>query len=846
MRKNRIIFGAVLVSVLIISIITACATMSGKKPDRDLPQYTQSGWKNAKIVGGGMIPGIIFSTAQKDLAYVRTDMGGAYRWNPENDSWIPLTDFAGVEDYGRLGISSIAADPVEPNRLVIASGTYTNDWDNTRAQMLVSQDYGNTFTRVDMPDVTKQCTANCCRNDRRFKMGGNMPGRGAGERLAIDPNDNRIVYYGSYGDGLWRSRNYGLAWEEVRSFTVKGNVYDNDFAHYLGGHRHYHGIMWVIFDPASGTPGAGSRDIYVGVADTDFTIFVSRDYGVTWRPLEGQPIRNRHQGARYERAHGHLVEDCPCDNYYPIRAVYSPDGSLITAWNAGFGPYSSSWQGGAIWRYKFADQTWEDISLPPNELYNPDEHKTPERGVGAVSVDWQNPNVLIACTLNNWWPDEHIYRSTDGGKNWDVIWYIDGWPNRVNKYTMDISMAPWLDWGEVKSLPEQNPKLGWCMQTIAIDPFNSDRMMWGTGATIYGTTNLTDWDRNKRIRIEVMAEGIEECAILELVAPTSGPHLYSGMGDIGGFVHTNLNRAPNMIVNPKIDGVNSIDYAADVPNYVVRIGGDEVWTPDGGVKRTLLGISRDFGRTWRPAETMVPDTQGHWSGLIAVSTDARVIVWSDRDVGTFWSNNEGRTWTKSTGLPNDVMMVSDRVNPHKFYAFGKGANERASSWESSDGGRNFTLTNGSIFTDNVSDNVWSHENKNFRAVIGEEGHLWLAADRAGLFHSMDGGRTWERIEGFNCPPGCRSHDDDKHSQIPIIGLGMAAPGAEYQALYTNAKLRGQWGVYRSDDKGISWVRINDNSQQFGAANSAITGCPRTFGRVYLATNGRGIQWRDIE
>ncbi len=61
-------------------------------------------------------------------------MGGAYRWNPENESWIPLTDFAGVEDYGRLGIASIATDPVEPNRVVIASGTYTNSWDPTPSQ----------------------------------------------------------------------------------------------------------------------------------------------------------------------------------------------------------------------------------------------------------------------------------------------------------------------------------------------------------------------------------------------------------------------------------------------------------------------------------------------------------------------------------------------------------------------------------------------------------------------------------------------------------------------------------------------------------------------------------------
>ncbi len=38
------------------------------------------------------------------------------------------------------------------------------------------------------------------------------------------------------------------------------------------------------------------------------------------------------------------------------------------------------------------------------------------------------------------------------------------------------------------------PKLGWMVGDIEIDPFNSDRMMYGTGATIYGTDNLTAWD----------------------------------------------------------------------------------------------------------------------------------------------------------------------------------------------------------------------------------------------------------------------------------------------------------------------------------------------------------------
>ncbi len=67
--------------------------------------------------GGGFVPGIIFSTRQPNLMYARTDIGGAYRWDPATSSWIPLLDWIGSNDRNLSGVESIAADPIDARGL---------------------------------------------------------------------------------------------------------------------------------------------------------------------------------------------------------------------------------------------------------------------------------------------------------------------------------------------------------------------------------------------------------------------------------------------------------------------------------------------------------------------------------------------------------------------------------------------------------------------------------------------------------------------------------------------------------------------------------------------------------
>jgi hypothetical protein len=77
-----------------------------------------------------------------------------------------------------------------------------------------------------------------------------------------------------------------------------------------------------------------------------------------------------------------------------------------------------------------------------------------------------------------------------------------------------------------------------------------------------------------------------------------------------------------------------------------------------------------------------------------------------------------------------------------------------------------------------------------------------------------------------------------------VAFGKAAPGATHPAVFLVGTVDGVAGVFRSDNTGTAWVRINDDAHQYGNMGDALAGDPRIYGRVYLGTNGRGILYAD--
>lgn len=736
----------------------ACVATTGKACAKEPPRYV---WRNVVVGAGGFIPGIVFSPIERGLAYARSDMGGAYRFDAAAGRWAPLMDSSPLS--GDFGIESIAADPVDPNIVHAVVGVHRGD----PGAMLRSTDRGETWRRTDVP----------------FRMGGNEDGRGLGERLAIDPNDNRILYFGSRHDGLQCSTDGGASWRKVDSFPLKGLGTPTD--------RSTHGgLSFVVFDPRSGQGGQASRTLFVGVADPhEHALYRSDDTGRTWRPVEGGP--------RPELS--------------AAKAELDDRGILYVTCTLGIGPNGVT--DGAVWRLDTDTGAWSDISPPRPQTAQ-------GGGLIGVALDRNRPGVIVVSTLNRWQPGDTLWRSTDDGVNWTSL---------REKARHDVSATPYLNWGNDK------PDFGWWIAALALDPFDSDRLIYATGATVYETRNLSAADDNRPTDWKPWVAGIEQTAVITLVSPPKGPQLLTGFGDISGFAHEDLNRSPQrQFTTPVFANTNQIDYAGAAPDIVVRSGTPHEGVASQGHDGSTLAWSDDAGLTWKPlgrprpalGETPVvadnPRMDLYRDAPITVSADGSTFVLATPQI--VWSRDRGKTWKACAGLPLLLRPVADRKDPMLFYAL----DFRTGAWYVSvDGAESFAVVPSRGLPANTADDrpTWRETAFPLKATPDHEGDLWFVS-RSGLYNSRDGGQRFDMIDGG--------------LSVEMMDFGKPPVGSTYPALFAIGTRGDVRGVFRSDDKGRSWVRVNDDHHEYGRRFRAIAGDPRVFGRVYVATDGRGV------
>ena len=580
-----------------------------------------------------------------------------------------------------------------------------------------------------------------------FKVGGNEEGRGCGERLAVDPNLPSVLFMGSGGDdggtsGLWKSTNYGSSWSQVTSFNTTAN------------------INFVIFDKSSSSSGSATQRIFIGVKNTGGqSLYVSTNGGSSWSVVSGQP-----------------------SGLMAIRADIA-SGYLYTTWANSAGPNNAT--SGAVWRYQISNGTWTNIT-PASGSY----------GYSGISVDAQNPNHIIVCTLDLWWPLDQVWRSTNGGSSWTYLMWNPS--NNQVIANFDRSYAPWTSIRTPHWLAD-----------IKIDPFNSNKAMFVTGYGIWACDNISAATTTWYFKDNVL----EEMVPIEIISPPSGALLLSANGDQGVFRHDNLDASPASGVALNVGTSLSIDYAEGLPSKIVAAFNT---SPYGA-------YSTNGGTSWTNFSSYPSGATAGGSKAIAISADGNRIVWAPSNAQLSYSTNNGASWTTcGGGAPAGYWPESDRVNSNKFYYYDP-VNGRL--WVSTNGGTSFTQ----MSTAYPTLPSWQSYNGSVNAVFGREGDIWITTGAGGLYHSTDSGTSATKVNSV--------------TEAYLIGFGMASTGGTYPAIYLHGIVGGVLGIFRSDDGGSTWSRINTDSTQFGWLH-CIKGDQRTYGRCYVSAEGRGVLYGD--
>ncbi|KAL2798068.1 Oligoxyloglucan-reducing end-specific xyloglucanase [Aspergillus keveii] len=768
------------------------------------------------VSGGGYITGIIGHPTEKDLLYTRTDIGGTYRWDARTQKWIPLNDFISGAEENLLGTESIALDPNDPDILYLAQGRYLSAGDGA---FFVSKDRGESFEVYEAP----------------FAMGANELGRNNGERLAVNPFKSGEVWMGTRLAGLMRSFDGAKTWENVTSFpdaAVNGV-----------------GIYWVIFDQkVEGTA-------YVGVG-VPGGIYVTRDSGESWEQVPGQPLEWDEEVLVFPN------EAQPqSSGPQPMKGVLASNGALYVTYADAPGPYGATY--GGVHVYNTSSSEWRNITPGKENSYPaPFANQTfPAGGFCGLSVDAKDPETLVVVSLDR---DpgpalDSVYLSHDGGRLWKDVTQLSTpsgsggyWGHPIEDAAFkDGTAVPWLsfNWGPqwggygAPSPVRGLTKFGWWMTAVLIDPSNSDHLLYGTGATIWATDSLSRADKNQSPDWYIQAEGIEESVALAMASPNGGPsHLLTGLGDINGYRYGDLDVPQPMFDLPVFSNLNALDWAGQKPKTIIRAGPCGHNYTDGC---GLAAHTNDGGDTWTKFVTCIPGIEVGTPnpGTIAIDASGKHIVWSSamttywptlqaitprtNESGPYSTTDLGKTWVSPTGLNVQTPNISaDRVQPKTFYSF------TDSKWYlSRDGGASYT----SFKSKDVG--LPTYPGAMPIANFNRAGEIWLALGDLGIYHTRNFGRRWTKVTGRGVTA--------RH-----LTIGAGARRSSTPALFivgttaTHGPLSKD-GVYRSDDNGRTWARVNDEDHQYGGVGM-IQGDPRVYGRVYLGTGGRGIVYADIQ
>jgi photosystem II stability/assembly factor-like uncharacterized protein len=261
---------------------------------------------------------------------------------------------------------------------------------------------------------------------------------------------------------------------------------------------------------------------------------------------------------------------------------------------------------------------------------------------------------------------------------------------------------------------------------------------------------------------------------------------------------------------------------------------------NGGVWRTT-----DYGRTWKPIFDEQPT--GSIGALAVAPSDPNTIyVGSGEGLqrpdlstgdGVYKSTDGGKTW-RHMGLRDGqqigAIIVDPRAANRLFVAVlghPYGANEERGVYRSTDGGEHWQKAlykdadTGAIALAFDPTNAQTIYAAMWAARQGPwENGSWQGAG-SGLFKSTDGGNTWRQLT-----KGLPTFEQG------LGRIGFAIAPSDPTRMYANVDAPQLGGIYRSDDAGESWTRVNSERRVWsrGSDFAEVKVDPKNRDIVYSA------------
>jgi len=209
-------------------------------------------WEAVKIGGGGYVTGIKIHPLDTNLIYLRTDVGGAYRWHPAEAKMKPLINHRNKNYHG---VAGIALHPTDTGIIYLAVDMKN---DPANAAILKSTDKGDNWQIIPTPTGVKfganggRVNSNTEDRDRE------------GSPIAVNPQNVNELWIGSREKGLWKLN--GTTWTRIAPNTLPDNDEENS-------------IRNVLFHP--------NQPNYIFVAYYQHGIFRSQNGGSNFSLING-------------------------------------------------------------------------------------------------------------------------------------------------------------------------------------------------------------------------------------------------------------------------------------------------------------------------------------------------------------------------------------------------------------------------------------------------------------------------------------------------------------------------------------------------------------------------------